>query len=136
MVYARRRLLGHVPVAQDGSAHFVFPGGVPIVLHVSDPALGPLNLSGFQREEMQFSPGEYTHQGFPHTPQGGRVTGFFDGLCGTCHNAVSGRTTDATVQPDILTQASLVVARGSTPANLQIAPGQRDKNFVGPPKPF
>src|SRR5260221_2112895 len=42
---------------------------------------------------------------FPYTTLF-RSRTFFDGLCAGCHGAVSGRPTDAAVQPDILTQAS------------------------------
>ncbi len=35
-VYVRRRLRGTIPVADDGSAHFVIPGGMPMVLHLSN----------------------------------------------------------------------------------------------------
>ena len=55
---------------------------------------------------MQFYPGEYANQALPAT--------FFNGLCAGCHGSVSGRETDISVQPDILTQASSVIAKGAT----------------------
>ena len=124
-VYVRRRLLGAVPVAQDGSAHFAIPGGVPIVLHLPDTALSrSMSLPRYQREEMTFIPGEYSHQSFKRN--------FFSGLCGQCHGTLTGRPTDGAVQPDILTQASATLNRGSTPTPLNIPVGQRGP-IVGPP---
>ncbi len=120
--YARRRKLGTMPVERDGSARMLIPGGVPIVLR-GGFALGGTGVADhFQKESMQFYPGEFVNQGFQ--------VGFFNGLCGGCHGAVSGYETDLSVQPDILTQASLVIARssGAKPANLTGPRGE----VVGP----
>ena len=133
-VYVRRRLIGHVPVQSDGSTHFSLPGGVPIVLRLGDTSeSASLKLPRFQREEMEFAPGEIVNQSFVGS-QDGRPN-FFNGLCGQCHGAVSGRPLDVAVQPDILTQASMVAARGTAPLNLNLSPSQRDTTFVGPPSP-
>jgi hypothetical protein len=116
--YTRRRKLGTMPVASDGSAHVAIPGGLPIVLHLPDTdASRKANLPRFQREEMEFAPGEYVHQSFPRT--------FFSGFCGNCHGAISGRPLDVSVQPDMLTQASSTAARGTQPVNLLVPPSQR-----------
>ncbi len=124
-VYVRRRLIGAVPVLSDGSAHFQIPGGVPIVLKLPDTeASTKNNWPRFQREAMSFYPGEYSHQSFQR--------GFFDGMCAACHGAVSGKTVDAAVQPDLLTGASAVIARDSNPSNLNIAPASRG-SIIGPP---
>jgi hypothetical protein len=126
-VYVRRRLIGTVPLASDGSAHFQIPGGVPIVLHLPDTDISsksPQAFPRFQREEMTFSPGEYAHQSFR--------ADFFNGLCGQCHGAESGRPTDVAVQPDILTQASTVVSNGAPATPLFIPPSSRGP-VVGPP---
>ena len=59
---------------------------------------------------MQFYPGEVVRQGFRRE--------LFDGLCGGCHGSVSGKENEIAVNPDILTQASDVKARGQTPNDL------------------
>ncbi len=123
-VYISRRLLGRVPVAADGSAHFQVPGGVPFSIQLPDTDLSSKNKwPRLQREGMQFAPGEYSHQSFPR--------GFFNSVCGNCHGSISGRQLDVAVEPDILSQASQVQARSQAPANLNIPPGQRGQP-VGP----
>ncbi len=124
-VYVRRRLMGHVPVNVDGSAHFQTFGGLPLVLHLPDTSASKaMKLPRYQREEMTFAPGEYLHQGFQRQ--------FFDNLCGGCHGAVSGRPVDNAIAPDILTEASNVTARDQTPTDLKVPPAQRGA-VVGPP---
>ena len=124
-LYARRRLLGSIPILNDGSAHVVLPGGVPIVLRGNFELGGAATALRFQRESMQFYPGEYTHQSFPAR--------FFDGFCGGCHGSVSGAEVDLSLQPDILTQASRVEAKkpGSIATSLDLPPSQRGA-VVGP----
>jgi hypothetical protein len=79
-------------------------GGVPVMLQVSAQLAGDsAATSHFQREEMQFYPGEVARQGFRRD--------LFNGLCGGCHGSVSGLENEIAVSPDILTQASDVVAR-------------------------
>ncbi len=118
LVFVKRRLIGRVPVASDGSSHFQIPGGLPIVLKLPDTKTSlEKKLPRFQREEMQFSPGEYASQSFKKE--------FFDGLCAQCHGSVSGRPTDVAVQPDFLTQASATLSRDNPPANLNLAPPAR-----------
>jgi hypothetical protein len=117
-VYVRRRLLGAVPLETDGSAHFSIPGGVPIVLKVPDTELSrKLALPRYQREEMMFSPGEYTHQSFKAK--------FFNSLCGNCHSSISGRSVDVALQPDFVTSASATLSTVKPPWNLNKPPGQR-----------
>jgi hypothetical protein len=124
-VYVRRRLLGHVPIAGDGSAHFVTFGGLPLVIHLPDSDVSKkLGLPRYQREEIEFAPGEYGHQAFPRQ--------FFDNLCGLCHGSISGHAVDNAVAPDILTQASNTASRTATPIDLRVPPGQRGA-IVGPP---
>ena len=115
-VYARRQLLGNVPVQSDGSAAVTLPGGVPVNLEVRAKLAGDGGaVDHHQREEMQFYPGERAHQSFQRK--------FFNGLCGGCHGSVSGREMELAVKPDILTQASQVAARDATPADLTGTPG-------------
>jgi hypothetical protein len=124
-VYVRRRLIGHVPLQQDGSTHFVTYGGLPLVVDLPDTALSKQNgFPRFQREEMEFSPGEYAHQGFQRK--------FFNNLCGFCHGSISGRPLDNSVAPDILTQASNTLSQGEKPIELRVPAGQRGQ-VVGPP---
>jgi hypothetical protein len=124
-VYVRRRLLGRVPLQSDGSAHFRVPGGLPLVLHLPDDSVSAeLNLPRWQREEMTFFPGEFTHQSFP--------AAFFDHLCAGCHGAISGRPIDSALAPDFLTQASNVLAVSAPATDLTVAPAQRGE-VIGPP---
>ncbi len=132
-VYVRRRQLGHVQLQSDGSAHIALPGGVPIVLKLADTQESQAQkLPRFQREEMEFAPGEVVNQAFNNFAAF-NTTGFFNSLCGQCHAAVSGHAIDVAVQPDILTQASMVAARGTSPTALDPPPRQFGSNFVGPP---
>jgi hypothetical protein len=124
-VFVKRRRLGTVPVLPDGSAHFLIPGGLPIVLSLAqDSESQRLNLPRWQREEMTFLPGETAHQGLQ--------MGFFDNICAGCHGAVSGRPLDAALKPDFLTQASVVAAVGLPPSDLSGPPSKRGAP-VGPP---
>jgi hypothetical protein len=116
-VFAHRRLLGNVGVLGDGSARMVVPGGVPLVLRGAFTVDGTASTPLYQREEMQFYPGEYSHQGFQQ--------GLFNGLCGGCHGSVSGRDVDLALQPDILTQASRVQARDVVPSIFGAVPSAR-----------
>jgi len=117
-VFVKRRKLGDVPLASDGSAHFRVPGGLPILFKLPDTSASRAgSYPRVQRETMVFAPGEYAHQSFKRT--------FFNGLCAGCHGAVSGRPVDVAVQPDILTQASDTVSRGTAPLDLNLAPSAR-----------
>lgn len=123
-VYVRRRVIGTLPLAQDGSARVRIPGGVPFLLRLPESdASRERGLPRVQRETMNFVPGERASQSFKR--------GMFNGLCGTCHGALSGRAIDAAVNPDILTQASTTEARGSTPVDLNLPPNQRGPE-IGP----
>jgi WD40-like Beta Propeller Repeat len=120
-VYVRRRLLGAPEVYADGSASVLIRGGAPIMLEV----LAQLSderepTPHFQREEMQFYPGEVVRQGFRRD--------LFDGMCAGCHGSVSGMENEVAVNPDILTQASDVTALRKRPSDLSGAVG----DDVGP----
>lgn len=124
-VYVRRRLLGTVPFATDASAKFQIPGGVPIVFHAPDTTLSrEKKLPRWQREQFSFAPGEVVNQSFKRE--------IFGSLCGGCHNSVSGRSTDAALVPDFVTQASSSLSRLSPPLGLALPPAQRT-NVMGPP---
>jgi hypothetical protein len=110
-VYVRRRLLGAPEVHGDGSASVLIRGGAPITLELVAELSGDDEPKAhFQREEMQFYPGEVVRQGFRRE--------LFDGMCGGCHGSVSGLENEVAVNPDILTQASDVIARGKRPDDL------------------
>jgi hypothetical protein len=115
-VYVRRRLLGNPDVYEDGSAAMRVRGGVPLMLQVTAQLAGDAEPTAhFQREEMQFYPGENARQGFRQD--------LFNGLCGGCHGSLSGMENEIAVNPDILTQASDVVARVKDPSDLSIPVG-------------
>ena len=115
--FHKRRLLGRVPLQADGSAKFVMPGGLPIMLKVPESKESGGRFPRLQRETLFFSPGEYSHQSFRRE--------MFDALCGNCHGSVSGRNVDVAIRPEILTQASSTIARDLPPTNLNIPTGQR-----------
>lgn len=121
--YVRRRLIGNFETTEDGSAHISVPGGVPLVLAPLVQLAGDAKPTRHhQLEEMQFYPGEVVRQGFPRR--------LFNGVCASCHGAVSGRDSDIAANPDILTQASRVFAKDE-PATLPNAGG----SAKGPPFP-
>ncbi|HVJ21372.1 MAG TPA: hypothetical protein VM686_38435, partial [Polyangiaceae bacterium] len=112
-LYVRRQLLGDISAASDGSADILLPGGAPVVLQAAVQLAGETDLtSHFQREEMQFYPGEEAHQAFRRQ--------FFNGICGGCHGSLSGLELDVAVNPDILTQASSVEAVQDGPRDLSV----------------
>jgi hypothetical protein len=100
------------------------PGGVPILFETEVELAGDgAATRHFQRESTQFYPGESVRQGFRRS--------LFDGLCAGCHGSVSGIEMDSAVTPDVLTQASDVAARTTTPTNLTSRAGTPS----GPPFP-
>ena len=123
-LYVRRRRLGALSLAADGSAHAALPGGTPIVLATSVRLEGDRGATlHHQREEMQFYPGEVARQGFRRE--------LFDGLCGSCHGSVTGFESHVALNPDILTQASSVAAATTSPDSLL----GRSGPIEGPPVP-
>jgi len=125
MVYVRRRIVGTVPLLSDGSAHFKIPGGLPLVLHLADDKESQANgTPRWQREEMTFVPGEYTHQSFRSSQ--------FNSLCAFCHGSVSGQPIDVGLNPDFLTSASAVAAVTTAPADLS-GPASGRGPIMGPP---
>jgi mono/diheme cytochrome c family protein len=114
----RRRPLGKLPIASDGSARMQLPGGVPVLFRLPETAESKAGKwPRTQRESMAFAPGEYAHQSFRRD--------LFNGLCASCHGSTSGRPLDTALLPDILTQASAVDAKYKPPTNLNIPPAAR-----------
>lgn len=110
--YLRRRRLGVPQVYDDGSARILINGGAPITLAVTTELATDMSPRlHFQREAMQFYPGEYAHQSFRRE--------FFNGLCGGCHGSVSGLESHIAINPDILTRASDVVAQERNATDLR-----------------
>jgi len=110
-VYVRRGLLGSPTIYGDGSASVTIRGGIPLVLQARvQLAADSQPTDHFQREEMQFYPGEVVRQGFPKP--------LFNGICAGCHGSLSGYETDISTNPDILSQASRVEAKERNPSDL------------------
>ena len=115
-VYVQRGYLGSPRLSSDGSVSFNIRGGMPLVLQGSvklDKDSG--QTAHFQREEMQFYPGEVVRQGFRRE--------LFNGVCAGCHGSLSGYDSDIATNPDILTQASRVEAFDRDPQDLTQHPG-------------
>lgn len=115
-VYVRRDFVGAPDLYADGSASVTIRGGIPLVLQarvVLAADTGPTDH--FQREEMQFYPGEVVRQGFRKP--------LFNGLCAGCHGSLSGYETDISANPDILTQASRVEAKDHSPNEFVVPTG-------------
>ena len=114
-VYVRRGLLGSPTMYYDGSASATIRGGIPLVLQARVKLANDKQPTDhFQREEMQFYPGEVVRQGFRGP--------LFNGLCAGCHGSLSGYETDISVNPDILSQASRVEAKDRNPTDLTNQP--------------
>jgi hypothetical protein len=123
-VYVRRGLLGAPTIYGDGSASVTIRGGIPLVLQTRVLlAADSAPTDHFQREEMQFYPGEVVRQGF-RAP-------LFNGICAGCHGSISGYETDIATNPDILSQASRVEAKDRNPSDLTNQPS----STIGPVAP-
>lgn len=106
--WVARRPLGVAPLFDDASLAYRIPGGVPFVLDLRPQKTGaPFAV---QLEEGQLYPGERAKGSFRR--------GLFDGNCGGCHGAVSGKEVDIHLRPDLVTQASAAVAIGGIPVDL------------------
>ena len=117
-LYARRRLLGKVPLEDDGSTRLQLPAGVPVVLSVLSKLQGESDSTlHHQKEEMQYYPGEWVTLSFRRE--------LFNNFCGGCHGPTSGKEHDVAVKPDLLSQASKAVAKAADPVDLvKLTPGE------------
>ena len=114
-MWVRRRRLGIASTFDDDSVAFGVPGGIPLVYEFyQDASQKPYATL---REELQLYPGERAKGSFRHQ--------LFDGNCGGCHGAISGREVDQHVRADILTGASSVKSVTSSPQNLVRLPADR-----------
>lgn len=124
-VYSRRRLVGTVPLNSDGSTRVQIPGGLPVIIGTQARFAGESTAKlRHQLEEVQYYPGEWVTLSFRRE--------LFDGFCGGCHGSRSGKETDVSVIPDVLTQASAATAKKQQPIDVVHAPRGP---AVGPPYP-
>lgn len=124
-LFVSNRNLGNVPILADGSAHMRIPGGTPIRYRLTDADGTALlfppdsHFSGLkiQREQEQYYPGERIVRSVPRR--------FFNAICGGCHGSISGRELDVAVSLDIVSGASINLARDTSPVDLYRAPRDR-----------
>jgi hypothetical protein len=95
-----------------------------MVLHLADDKESAQGAPRWQREEMTFVPGEYTHQSF----RGSK----FNSVCAFCHGSISGQPIDVGLNPDFLTSASAVAAATTAPVDLS-GPASGRGPIQGPP---
>ena len=116
--YQEQRSLGVAMLLADGSVRLRVPAAVPISFAPLDDAGRPLDFQVgmpfegriVQREPEQYAPGERITRSVPRR--------FFNSLCGGCHGSISGRELDVGVSLDVLTGASIDLARESEPIDL------------------
>lgn len=116
--YRSRRSLGWAPLLADASVRLRVPGGVPLSFVPTDGAGGGLEFEAgmpfdgplFQREAEQYYPGERINRSVPRR--------FFNSLCAGCHGSISGRELDIHVDVDVLSGASIDLARTADPVDL------------------
>jgi hypothetical protein len=105
--YEQRRVLGAVPLADDGSVKVQLPAGRGVVLELQDGDGRPVVTMG---EEHQLGRGERISMGI--------VESLFDAVCGSCHGSITGSELDVTIQPDALTGASRSLSAGRDPVRI------------------
>ncbi len=99
--HPRARILGEVPLAPDGSFSVELPSGIAVRLQGLDDrgiAVGTIGNRWFD-----INPGQTLRQGVQ--PQ------HFEQLCGVCHGSLSGQALATGLRPDMVTTASLALAR-------------------------
>ncbi|MBX3275034.1 MAG: hypothetical protein KF729_32515 [Sandaracinaceae bacterium] len=110
--------IGWVPLYADGSARMRLPGGLAISYRMTDASGAELTMAdgmpfagpARQREHEQYYPGERIQRSIPRR--------FFNTACGSCHGSVSGRELDVTVNLDVISGASINLARDAAPTDL------------------
>jgi len=104
-MWLARKSLGAAPTFDDGSIAYALPGGMPFVVELREqPSGAPLSTV---MEEFQLYPGERAKASFRRA--------LFDSNCGGCHGSISGREVDVHLMPDVMTEASRVVAIEAKP---------------------
>jgi hypothetical protein len=99
MVYQNRTVIGHAPLATDGSVQLRLPSLTPLIVELQTNGKPIFTMS----EEDQLGPGEHISRGVPQA--------FFNSVCGGCHGSVTGRELDIALNPDALTGASVSLSR-------------------------
>lgn len=124
-VYARRRRVGTVSLEKDGSTRAQVPVGIPLLFGVLSQFAGESNpTEHHQLEETQYYPGEWVTLSFRRE--------LFNGFCGGCHGATTGKEHDVSVKPDLLSQASQAIAKKASPQSIVTTPRGEPQ---GPPFP-
>jgi len=116
--YRARHSLGWAPLLEDASVRIRVPGGVPVSYAPTDASGSPLEFlpdmpfSGaiYQREAEQYYPGERINRSVPRR--------FFNAICAGCHGSISGRELDVGVNLDVLSGASIDLARTAEAVSL------------------
>jgi hypothetical protein len=116
--YQEQRSLGVAMLFSDGSVRMRVPAAVPLSFAPVDDAGQPLDFEAgmpfdgrlVQREAEQYAPGERISRSVPRR--------FFNSLCAGCHGSISGRELDVGVSLDVLTGASIDLARQAEPIDM------------------
>ena len=107
-MWLSRKSLGAAPLLSDGSLAYRMPGGMPFVVEHRAYPTGDAHST--VQEEFQLYPGERAKASFRRQ--------LFDANCGGCHGSISGREVDVHLIPDMMTEASRVVANTAPPFEL------------------
>ncbi|MFO0713806.1 MAG: hypothetical protein U0353_28385 [Sandaracinus sp.] len=116
--YEEHRSIGSAMLLSDGSVRLRVPAAIPISFAPLGLDGGPLDFEAgmpfsgrmIQREAEQYSPGERITRSVPRR--------FFNSLCGGCHGSISGRELAVGVSLDVLTGASIDLARTAEAVDL------------------
>jgi hypothetical protein len=99
--FGPRAILATVPVEADGSVRLVLPSDRAVSLQL----LGDDGLAlAVESEAIHFPSGQLHAFSIPRR--------YFDGTCGACHGALSGKEIDTAIRPDAISGASVVTAAG------------------------
>jgi hypothetical protein len=110
---------------KDGSTRAQIPVGIPLLFGVLSQFAGESGpTQHHQLEETQYYPGEWVTLSFRRE--------LFNGFCGGCHGATTGKEHDVSVKPDLLSQASQAIAKQSSPQSVVTTPRGEPQ---GPPFP-
>ncbi|MEZ4338939.1 MAG: hypothetical protein R3B82_20170 [Sandaracinaceae bacterium] len=116
--FVDRVALGWAPIFADGSVRVRVPGGIALSYRMTGPGGEELTMPegapfgglDLQREHEQYYPGERIQRSIPRR--------FFNSVCGGCHGSISGRELDVGIDLDVLTGASVNIARDAPPIDM------------------
>ncbi|MFB6264192.1 MAG: hypothetical protein ABEL76_11290, partial [Bradymonadaceae bacterium] len=100
-VHMPARILGEVPVAEDGSVYATVPSNTPFRVQYLDK--NRMVVGRQHNRWLYVYPGEHFQQATKRE--------LYTQQCGKCHGAVSGNPSDITTPPDVTTSASTTLAR-------------------------